>query len=117
MNDGVKDDGAPRDRDARAGADWAVIMAGGVGSRFWPASRRVRPKQLLPLAGDVSLLRRTVDRIAPLVPAERVLVVTNAELADATRAELPDLPPANVLAEPLGRNTAPCIGWAASHVR
>ncbi|MCB9618373.1 MAG: NTP transferase domain-containing protein [Sandaracinus sp.] len=98
---------------------WAVIMAGGSGTRFWPASRRQRPKQLLPLApgDDRSLLRATLERIAPLVPPERVLVVTSAALADATAAELPELPRANVLAEPTGRNTAPCVGWAASHVR
>ena len=98
---------------------FAVIMAGGSGTRFWPASRPGRPKQLLPLApGDErSLLRATIDRIAPLVPIERVLVVTSAELAAPTRAELPDLPAANVLAEPCGRNTAPCVGWAAAHVR
>lgn len=97
---------------------YAVIMAGGSGTRFWPASRRDRPKQLLPLGrGKDSLLRQTVDRIAPLVPAERVLVVTSAILADATAAELPDVPRANILVEPVGRNTAPCVGWAAAHVR
>lgn len=98
---------------------WAVIMAGGSGTRFWPASRSDRPKQLLPLApGDErSLLRATLDRIAPLVPIERVLVVTSASLAAATAAELPDLPAENLLAEPVGRNTAPCVGWAATQVR
>jgi mannose-1-phosphate guanylyltransferase len=98
---------------------WAVIMAGGSGTRFWPASRRQRPKQLLPLApgDDRSLLRATLERIAPLVPVERVLVVTSAALAEATAAELPELPRENLLAEPSGRNTAPCVGWAASHVR
>lgn len=97
---------------------YAVIMAGGSGTRFWPASRPERPKQLLPLApGDErSLLRATVDRIAPLVPIERVLVVTSAALAEATREALPDLPAANLLAEPVGRNTAPCVGWAAAVV-
>ncbi len=100
-------------------ATHAVIMAGGSGTRFWPASRRLRPKQLLALTpGDErSLLRATVERIAPLVPAERVLVVTSAELAEETAAELPELPRNNILAEPLGRNTAPCIGWAAAVVR
>ena len=98
---------------------WAVIMAGGSGTRFWPASRRLCPKQLLPLApvDDRSLLRATLERIAPLVPVERVLVVTSAALAEATAAELPELPSENLLAEPSGRNTAPCVGWAASHVR
>lgn len=98
---------------------FAVIMAGGSGTRFWPASRPERPKQLLPLApGDErSLLRATVDRIAPLVPIERVLVVTSAALAEATRADLPGLPEENLLAEPVGRNTAPCVGWAAAVIR
>ncbi len=93
---------------------WAVVMAGGQGTRFWPASRPRRPKQLLPLApGGHSLLRATVDRLAGLVPPERTLVVTTSAIADAVRAELPELPAANVLVEPVGRNTAPCIGWAA----
>ena len=93
---------------------WAVIMAGGSGTRFWPASRTARPKQLLPLAeANRSLLASTVARLHPLVPAERVVVVTAAKLAEATRRELPDVPAANVLAEPAPRNTAPCIGWAS----
>lgn len=97
---------------------WAVIMAGGSGTRFWPLSRRMRPKQLLPLSGtDRSLLRETVDRIAPLIPKERVVVVTAQHLAADTRRELPQVPDANILAEPIGRNTAPCVGWAASHIR
>lgn len=96
-----------------AGKVWAVIMAGGSGTRFWPASRARRPKQLLPLGGgERSLLAETVQRIAPVVPIERVLVVTAASLRDATRRELPALPEANILAEPAPRNTAPCIGWA-----
>jgi mannose-1-phosphate guanylyltransferase len=95
---------------------YAVIMAGGSGTRFWPLSRAARPKQLLPLGSDVSLLRATCDRIANLVPPAQTLVVTSQALAPAIRAELPDLPPENVLAEPVGRNTAPCVGWAASVV-
>lgn len=97
---------------------YAVIMAGGVGSRFWPASRRLRPKQLLPLADDnTSLIRATVERISPVVPAERVIIVTSDGLCEATAAELPDVPRENILGEPTGRNTAPCVGWAAAHVR
>lgn len=98
---------------------YAVIMAGGSGTRFWPASRPGQPKQLLPLApGDErSLLRATIERIAPLVPIERVLVVTSEALASATAAEIPELPTENLLAEPCGRNTAPCVAWAAAHVR
>lgn len=95
---------------------YAVIMAGGSGTRFWPLSRAARPKQLLPLSGEVSLLRATRDRIANLVSPEHTLVVTSEALAPAIRAELPELPAQNVLAEPVGRNTAPCVGWAASVV-
>jgi mannose-1-phosphate guanylyltransferase len=94
-----------------------VIMAGGRGTRFWPLSRTSKPKQLLPLAGEVSLLRQTYERVVPLVGPERVLVVTSGDLADPIRAQLPELPPAQVIAEPVGRNTAPCavlgVGLAA----
>ena len=96
---------------------YAVVMAGGSGTRFWPASRTSRPKQLLPLTHDASsLLAATVRRLHPLIGPERVLVVTAAALADATRAEVPALPAANVLCEPSPRNTAPCIGWATREV-
>ncbi len=92
-------------------------MAGGRGTRFWPLSRTQRPKQLQALAGDTSLLRQTYDRVAPLVGAERVLVVTSAVLAEAVRQDLPDLPADHVIGEPVGRNTAPCailgVGIAA----
>jgi mannose-1-phosphate guanylyltransferase len=96
---------------------WAVVMAGGAGTRFWPASRRAKPKQLLPLAGPESLIATTVARIAPVIPPERVLVVTAAHLVEPTRAELPSVPAENVLAEPAARNTAPCVGWAAEVAR
>ncbi len=96
---------------------WAVVMAGGAGTRFWPLSRRAKPKQLLALAGDESLLAATVRRIAPIVPPSRVLVVTAAHLVPASRAELPDVPASNFLAEPAPRNTAPCVGWAAQVVQ
>jgi mannose-1-phosphate guanylyltransferase len=94
---------------------FGVIMAGGTGTRFWPLSRASRPKQLLPLSGGTgSLLRETQRRISSIIPPEQTLVVTSEALAEQTRAELPELPPENVLAEPVGRNTAPCVGWAAS---
>lgn len=96
---------------------FGVIMAGGSGTRFWPLSRAARPKQLLPLGGgDVSLLRATLDRIGSIISPEHTLVVTSEALAPAIRAELPSLPSENVLAEPVGRNTAPCVGWAAAVV-
>jgi len=91
---------------------FAVVMAGGSGTRFWPLSRGRRPKQFLPFAGGRSLLAATVERLAPLVPVERIQVVTVAPVADATRRELPELPAANILVEPEGRDTAACLGWA-----
>lgn len=92
---------------------WAVVMAGGSGTRFWPLSRLARPKQLLPFANGRSLLAATVERLQPLVAPERILVVTTAATVEATRRELPRLATANVLAEPVGRDTAACVGWAA----
>ncbi len=94
----------------------AVIMAGGSGTRFWPKSRRNKPKQLLNLYGDATMLQQTVGRIAPLVPPANILVVTGADQADAVRAQLPDVPAANVVSEPCPRDTAPCVGLAAAIV-
>jgi mannose-1-phosphate guanylyltransferase len=91
----------------------AIIMAGGSGTRFWPMSRKRRPKQLLPIFGDRSMLACTVERIAPLARAEDMVVVTAGHLVGAVGLELPGLPEGNILAEPVGRNTAPCIGLAA----
>lgn len=95
---------------------WAVILAGGVGSRFWPLSTPKRPKQLLPLITDAPLLADTVSRLAELVPAERTLVVTNASLAAAVRVLLPQLPAENVIAEPRAAGTAPALAWAAAAI-
>ena len=92
----------------------AVIMAGGAGTRFWPRSRARRPKQLLSVAGARSLIRCTFERLLPLVPPERILVVTRAEQEPGVRGELPELPAANLLVEPTGRNTAPAIGLSAA---
>ena len=91
----------------------AVIMAGGSGTRFWPASRQRRPKQLLSLIGDEPLIRTTFKRILPLVPAENVWVVTTEATAELTRETLPELPAENVLIEPMDRDTAACAGFAA----
>jgi mannose-1-phosphate guanylyltransferase len=95
---------------------YALIMAGGSGTRFWPASRRLRPKQLLPIAPGTteSLLEGTVRRILPLCPAERILVVTGEHLLEATRSVLSPFPGVEVVAEPVPRNTAPCIGWGTA---
>ena len=91
----------------------AVILAGGSGVRFWPLSRRNRPKQFLPLAGEASLLRATFDRLLPLVPAERIWVVTSRRHARRVKKELPEVAPRHILAEPVARNTAPAIHWAS----
>jgi mannose-1-phosphate guanylyltransferase len=91
---------------------YAVIMAGGVGSRLWPRSRAGRPKQFLDLLGPRTLLQETVDRTKPLIPLSRVLVVAGEELATEVRGQVPGLPPENILMEPGPRGTAPCIGLA-----
>lgn len=91
----------------------AVILAGGSGVRFWPLSRRSRPKQFLPLAGGRSLLRSTFERLLPLVPAERIWVVTSRRHARRVARELPEVPARHILAEPVARNTAPAIAWAS----
>lgn len=90
----------------------ALILAGGSGTRFWPLSRKARPKQLLALEGERSLLQETVDRLQPLVAAADVWICTTEALADAVREQLPEVPAGQVLAEPMGRNTCPAIGWA-----
>lgn len=92
---------------------YAVLMAGGSGTRFWPASRAARPKQLIRLSGPRSLIQDTYDRIAPLVSPERILVVTGKFHARAVAQQLPELPKGNILVEPVGRNTAACAGLAA----
>jgi mannose-1-phosphate guanylyltransferase len=95
---------------------FSVIIAGGKGTRFWPLSRARRPKQLLKIIGTKSLIAATAERVAPLSGSARTLVVTIADQLDAMRRELRDLPKANFLAEPQGRNTAPCIGLAALEI-
>ena len=92
---------------------YTVIMAGGIGSRFWPASRQARPKQFLNVFGQATLIQNTVARMQGLVPPERTYVVTHARYTEQTQAQLPALPPENILAEPISRNTAPCIAYAA----
>jgi mannose-1-phosphate guanylyltransferase len=91
----------------------AIIMAGGSGTRFWPESRDLRPKQLLCFAGERSMIQATVDRLEGLVPPERVLIATNAKLAEIVAGQLPELPAESILGEPCKRDTAPCIGLAA----
>ncbi len=95
----------------------AVIMAGGKGTRFWPLSREKTPKQLLSIVGDRTMIQATFDRITPITPPERILVVTGVSHADQIREQLPLLPPENVIVEPVGRNTAPCVALASMIVK
>lgn len=95
---------------------YPIIMAGGSGTRFWPLSRKSRPKQFLPLTGAEPLLALTAARVRPLAPPERTFVVCGKAHAAAVRRLLPDLPAKNVLVEPIARNTAPAVGLAAAVV-
>ena len=92
---------------------WAVILAGGTGTRFWPLSTTERPKQFLPLAGDRPLLVQAVARLQGLVPAERVLVLTGPFLVDRVAELVPEVPRPNIFAEPRAASTAPALAWAA----
>lgn len=97
---------------------YCVIMAGGVGTRFWPISRQNKPKQFLDIMGTgKSFLRHTFERFAPLLPVENFVVVTNRKYKDLILKNLPELRPEQVLCEPIGRNTAPCIAYAAYTLR
>jgi len=94
-----------------------LVLAGGSGTRFWPASRGHRPKQLLALAGNQPLIRRTAERALDVAGGwDRVMIAAGTKVEAATRAALPEVLPENVLVEPAARNTAPCIAWAAAVV-
>lgn len=93
---------------------YATIMAGGAGTRFWPASRKSNPKQLLRLAGDRSMLQSTVDRLDGLCDTNQIMIVTNQALVDPIAIQLPNIPRDCIIGEPAKRDTAPCIGLAAS---
>ena len=95
---------------------WAVVLAGGVGSRFWPLSTPTRPKQLLPLVTDEPLLVDAVSRLRPMVPAERVLILTNRALVPAVAELFPDIPRENLVAEPRAGGTAAALTWAAQEI-
>ena len=95
---------------------FAVIMAGGSGTRFWPASRERRPKQFQAIGTDAPLLAATSARLAPLIPPERQMVITAARHAEAVRELLPDVPPTQVIGEPAARDTAACVGLAGQVV-
>lgn len=95
---------------------YAVVMAGGRGARFWPLGRRNRPKQLLKLTGEKTMLEDTVLRLFPLFSPERILIVTSKSYIDEARRLLP-IPPENVVGEPAGRDTAPCVALALGELR
>lgn len=98
--------------------NYCVIMGGGIGSRFWPFSRKTLPKQFLDFFGTGrSLLQQTFDRFQKVVPTENILIVTNAMYADLVKEQLPEVDEKQILLEPARRNTAPCIAWASYHIR
>lgn len=94
----------------------ALIMAGGEGKRFWPLSSREKPKQFLTLTGDKSLIRQTVDRVLPLIPIENIFIVTVSRYAEETMRHIPELPARNLVLEPEGKNTAPCIAYGTLRI-
>ena len=92
---------------------YAVIMAGGAGTRFWPKSTKNYPKQFLSLFGEGTMIQNTADRIKEIIPQERVLVVTNNDYVDIVKEQLPKVPDTNIVGEPVAKNTAPCVAIAA----
>lgn len=95
---------------------YAVIMAGGSGTRLWPLSRRNQPKQALRLIGDRTMFQHAVDRLSPLFSPDRICVVTNDELAAVLKRQAPEIPDGNFIVEPAGRDSAPAAGLAAVHL-
>jgi mannose-1-phosphate guanylyltransferase len=96
---------------------YAAIMAGGSGTRFWPRSRKDRPKQILNITGDEILLRKAIQLIRPIIPISRIKVVTTESQADAVKKTAPELVSGNILTEPFGKNTAPAIGLSALFIQ
>ena len=91
----------------------ALIMAGGKGTRFWPLSTEEKPKQFLNLIGEETMIQMTINRIKPIIPIERIFVCTGEMYVDLVKEQLPELPDRNIIVEPEGRNTAPCIALSA----
>ncbi len=97
--------------------NYCVIMAGGIGSRFWPYSRKSKPKQFLDFFGmGRTLLQQTFDRYSKIVPEENIFVATNSQYKDLVKEQLPQLNQEQILLEPTRRNTAPCVAWASAHI-
>jgi mannose-1-phosphate guanylyltransferase len=96
---------------------YVVIMAGGVGSRLWPRSREKSPKQLLHILGEGTMIQNTVARLQPMIPYDHIYIVTNRVQVDAFKDQVPQIPAGNIIAEPFGRNTAPCIALVAAQLR
>ncbi|MEO9885170.1 MAG: mannose-1-phosphate guanylyltransferase [Balneola sp.] len=92
---------------------YAVIMAGGSGTRFWPKSTKKYPKQFLNLFGEGTMIQNTANRIREIIPQERILVVTNDDYVDIVKEQLPKVPDTNIVGEPVAKNTAPCVAIAA----
>ena len=92
---------------------YAVIMAGGVGSRFWPRSKKAMPKQLLKIFNNDTMIQSTVKRLKPLIKDENIFIITNKIQADEVKKQLNNIPEKNIIIEPFGRNTAACIGLAS----
>ncbi|MBD3402049.1 NTP transferase domain-containing protein [candidate division GN15 bacterium] len=97
--------------------NYAIIMAGGRGERFWPLSRRQRPKQFLKLTSDRTMLEATIQRVEPLIQRDHLRIVTTEDMTEQVETEISGVTPANILAEPYGRNTCLAIGLAAVHLR
>ena len=95
----------------------ALIMAGGIGSRFWPQSTEEMPKQFLKLLGDKTMIRMTYDRINKLIPAENIFIITNDRYVEKIKKELPELPDINIITEPCSKNTAPCILLSSLYIK
>jgi mannose-1-phosphate guanylyltransferase len=95
----------------------ALIMAGGIGTRFWPLSRKSNPKQFLPIISENSMIKMTVDRLRPLIKLKDIYIVTAKSQIDLVYKHLPELPKENVILEPFGMNTAPCIGLSFKYIK
>src|SRR5437667_2707934 len=93
---------------------YAIIMAGGVGARFWPYGTNKLPKQFLPITNSAdTMLQLTVKRVKEIVPHERIFIITNSHYINEVKKQVPRIPLENIIGEPIGRNTAPCIGLAS----